>query len=101
MNAKEINRAIDKPPFVAGEASPPWRRVTAFISAPLLYGFCSWVMEQAHKKGLKRLYFLARDGYAMHKLCRMIAGKRAYDIKCSYLYASQAGLACTRLSFNR
>lgn len=90
MNAKEINRAIDEAArLFAGEASPPWRRVTAFYSAPLLYGFCSWVMEQAHKKGLKRLYFLARDGYALHKLCRMIAGKRAYDIKCSYLYASR------------
>ncbi|WP_026972329.1 hypothetical protein [Aliagarivorans marinus] len=42
---------------------------------PLLLGFAAWLKEDASKRGIQDLYFLARDGKVM---------KQAYDLYCSY-----------------
>ena len=33
------------------------------FGGPILYSYVSWLLEQAQKRGIKRLYFIARDGY--------------------------------------
>ena len=57
--------------------------------AKVMFGFCSWVVETAREKGLRRLYFLARDGYLLREISQMICQKRGYDLSCRYLYASR------------
>ena len=46
------------------------------VFAPALVCFISWVLEEARLRGIKRLYFLARDGYQMYltaeALCKSI-----------------------------
>ncbi|MFR1474266.1 MAG: hypothetical protein ACLSB9_00190 [Hydrogeniiclostridium mannosilyticum] len=51
MNAKEINRAIDEAARLF--AGRPRRRGggNGLLQRPALIRLCSWVMEQAHKKG--------------------------------------------------
>lgn len=59
------------------------------VFAPVLLCFVSWVLEEAKKRKIKRLYFLARDGYQMYlaavSLCKMTGRK----IDCRYLYGSR------------
>ncbi|MEG0691598.1 MAG: hypothetical protein RR444_00775 [Oscillospiraceae bacterium] len=47
--------------------------VTEEITAPILFAYVWWVLKEADQIGLKKLYFLARDGYIMHKIACLIA----------------------------
>lgn len=38
------------------------------LNAPLLYSFSKFVLDSAQKKDLKKVYFLARDGYEPYLL---------------------------------
>ena len=42
---------------------------------PLLLGFAAWLKQDAEARGIKELFFLARDGKVM---------KQAYDLYCTY-----------------
>lgn len=57
--------------------------------APILYNYISWVIEEARKKQIKRLYFLSRDGYIMKLIASNICNHYGYDLECRYLYCSR------------
>ena len=57
---------------------------------PILYGYTSWVLEQAQIKGLKHLYFVARDSYVPMLIAQKIASVKKMDIQIHYLYGSRA-----------
>ncbi len=59
------------------------------VFAPILVSFVEWVLKEAKKKGIKRLYFLARDGYQMYLAAEWLCKSREYDIECKYLYGSR------------
>ena len=59
------------------------------VFAPVLICFVEWVLQEAKKKGIKRLYFLARDGYQMYLAAEQLCKSRKYDIECRYLYGSR------------
>ncbi len=62
------------------------------VLAPVMVEFVSWVLTQAQKDGISRLYFLARDGYPMY-LCAKILAPRFYPgIECRYLKCSRYSL---------
>ena len=42
-------------------------QVSLYVLAPCIDSFVLWVLQEAMKKGIQRLYFLARDGYFMYK----------------------------------
>lgn len=56
--------------------------------APLLISYVAWVLEQARASGIKRLYFVARDGEVMYKIASLWMGTDA-DIELCYLYGSR------------
>lgn len=62
---------------------------TASVIAPILFSFIYWCLVEAKKKGIKRLYFVARDGQIMHKIAQVICLNWGYDIDCRYLYGSR------------
>lgn len=66
--------------------------VTAMVLAPVLNYFTQWVLTQADRLGMKRLYFLSRDGYLMYK--NTLDYCKAYhpDIECRFLYCSRYSL---------
>lgn len=41
----------------------PMAVVCSHVLAPALGAFTHWLLEQAKENGVRRLYFLARDGY--------------------------------------
>lgn len=59
------------------------------IAAPLLSAFVLWTLQQAEEKGLKRLYFLSRDGQILLKIARALQAKVGNKIDCRYLIASR------------
>lgn len=62
------------------------------VLAPALHSFVIWTLQQATKDGVKRLYFLARDGYLMHKIALEITEQLNLPIECRYLYCSRYSL---------
>ncbi|RUT00240.1 hypothetical protein DSM106972_076880 [Dulcicalothrix desertica PCC 7102] len=62
---------------------------TASVIAPVLFGFVHCCLQEAQKKGIKRLYFVARDGQILHKIAEVICRNWNYDIDCRYLYGSR------------
>lgn len=62
------------------------------VFPPVIADFTGWVLRSAAAKGIKRLYFLARDGYVINKTAAVIAEKSGIDIEPRYLYCSRISL---------
>ena len=59
------------------------------VIAPSLIEFVMWVLEDAVERGIKRLYFLSRDGYQMYLIAQYLCKKRNLDLDIRYLYVSR------------
>lgn len=64
---------------------------TADVSAPLIVAFVDWCLREARQAGLRRLYFLARDGHVMRQAAEVLLGDEP-DIECRYLHVSRQAL---------
>lgn len=53
---------------------------------PLLYGFTTWLLKDLKKNGIKRIFFLSRDGYLVKKSFDILNDS---DIEGRYFYASR------------
>ena len=62
------------------------------VVGPVALSFVSWIIDSAEKRGLKRLYFLARDGYILFKIAKRICESKGLSIECRYLYCSRTAL---------
>ena len=63
-----------------------------YVLAPSLNIFVIWTLQQATEKQIKRLYFMARDGYLMFKIAKKICEEMKLDIECRYFYSSRFSL---------
>jgi FMN phosphatase YigB (HAD superfamily) len=68
---------------------PAIAAVAAGVMAPMLVGYALWVAGQARARGIRRLYFVARDGEVMHHVARIVLAQVAPDLECRYLYGSR------------
>ncbi len=59
------------------------------VVGPLWFGFVEWCLEQARQRGLRRLYFVARDGQILQRIAARIAARRSLPVECRYLYGSR------------
>ena len=66
--------------------------ISSYVVAPIIYKFVLWIIKDALRRGKKRLYFLARDGYIMHHIAEMICRERKLPLECRYLYCSRYAL---------
>ena len=72
------------------EAENGLRDFAASFLAPVLTTFASWVLGQATRDGVRRLYFLSRDCYLLRQVAmRLAAGS---GIECRYLKVSRQAL---------
>ena len=71
------------------EGSEVFTSVTAYVTAPVLFCYVRQILKTAQEKGIKRIYFLARDGYIMKKIAEIICEKQNIDMDCRYLYCSR------------
>ncbi len=63
--------------------------VSANIAAPLFTSFVFWVLNRAKELGIRRLYFIARNGQIFYKIANKICDVRDYGIENRYLYGSR------------
>lgn len=79
--------------YPAGSDESVIWNVTADVSAPLVFAFVNWTLQQARAQGIRRLYFLARDGQIMHRIAARIIERHYRDeIEARYLYVSRQSL---------
>ena len=57
--------------------------------APIAVSFVNWILTEAQKRDIKRLYFLARDGYPFYMTARHLCNAWNIDIECRYLSVSR------------
>ena len=72
---------------VGGPAGPV-ACLAAGLVAPLAFAWAAWTLGQARRDGVRRLYFLARDGYLARHAAQALAG-RFGGIECRYLHLSR------------
>ncbi len=63
--------------------------VSLYVMAPVMCMYVLWVLKEAMQSGKKRLYFLARDGYSMYQVAKVLCEQLNYPIECKYLYGSR------------
>lgn len=73
---------------VQGRDDVLWNVATG-IAGPLLFGYVYWILFRAQELGIRRLYFLARDGQILLQIARQISGRHAFDLDLRYLHASR------------
>lgn len=71
------------------ERSAVIARTSAAVAGPVLTAFTLWVLQRAAALGIRRLYFLARDGQILYHLAEALSARERYGIDIRYLYASR------------
>ena len=62
------------------------------ILAPAINDFVLWILRKAQRNGIRRLYFLARDGYLMYRCAGIYVERFHLPIECRYLCCSRYSL---------
>lgn len=65
------------------------REVCSGVAAPLLTAYVQWILAQALEQGIKRLYFISRDGQVLLEIAKRIILKNSIDIELRYLYGGR------------
>ena len=66
--------------------------VSTHVLAPVLDGLVRWLLREAVRSGRRRLYFLARDGYAPYQAASRYCAQYAIPLDCRYLSCSRYAL---------
>lgn len=74
--------------------------VANYVLAPALNGFVAWVLKESMAQGIKRLYFLARDGYLMYQTALRYVKQYKLPVECRYLYCSRFSVRIPNYHFD-
>lgn len=59
---------------------------------PFLYAYTKWLYDEIKKKNIKKVYFLARDGYMMKKSFDLFCARNNDSVESFYFYCSRRSL---------
>lgn len=62
------------------------------VIAPLIFSYCKWLMQEARRLSLKKLFFISRDGEILMKICNIIKQNKSHQsqlVELSYLFGSR------------
>lgn len=59
------------------------------VIAPILISYVIYILRDAEKRKLKKLYFLSRDGYILCRIAKILCDEYKIKIECRYLYVSR------------
>jgi len=62
--------------------------IAANIIAPLLTSYVTWVLQDAEKRGIEKLYFVSRDGQVLLKIAQQLS-HHFPTVELRYLYGSR------------
>lgn len=74
-------------------------RIAWNVISPVIVLYTLWIVTEAEKQGIRRLYFLARDGYLMHDVAETLCKSRKNGIICSYFFCSRYALRMAAYRF--
>ena len=74
-----------------------WDRLGYELAGPLMFAFARWIAEQSAAHGVRKLFFLSRDGYQLEQVFRACADRWNLPIGSAYLYASRRLLNLARI----
>lgn len=66
-----------------------WETIGYELAGPIYTNFLSWVIEQANLDGVKKLFFLARDGHYLMPVFEQMKKQWGFEIEGVYIYASR------------
>lgn len=69
--------------------SSPWQQAACWVLAPAVGAFSQWVLGRALKDGVRRLYFLSRDGWHFYHMAQRLCRAWGLPVECRYLYGSR------------
>ena len=64
-------------------------RMGCSIGGIILYPYIHWLLKDVAAKKIKRLYFIARDGFLLKEMADCLIALREWDIETKYLYGSR------------
>ncbi|MGH7198401.1 MAG: hypothetical protein ACREH5_06660 [Candidatus Omnitrophota bacterium] len=64
-------------------------RVVSSVAAPTLVSFVLWTLKRSEKLGLKRLYFISRDGHILFEIARQLASRLNLACELRYLHGNR------------
>jgi predicted HAD superfamily hydrolase len=67
------------------------RNLVSSFLGPFMLGFVAWVLFEAQRDGVKRLYFVARDCQLAWKVAQLLSPER-FGVDCRYLFQSRQAL---------
>lgn len=67
-------------------------RLGCNVLGPILVSFVMWVLQQAEKEGIRRLYFLSRDGEIILQVARSLVKRLEIDVDLRYLHVSRTSI---------
>lgn len=91
-----VSRGVSK-----GENTSFSYQVGAGYSAEILLPYVLWVLQESLKKGIVKLFFVARDGYILKKIADILIEKYNYPITTTYLYGSRKAWRLPSISSDR
>lgn len=65
------------------------KNISAGVIGPVLVSYVLWILYRANELGLKRLYFVSRDGQIYLKIAKILNEKLKLNIELKYLYGSR------------
>lgn len=74
--------------------------VTEYVLSPMLLLFSIWILQEAKKDHVKKLYFLARDAYLVYEVSKRICKNCNLEIECRYFYCSRYSLRVPMYAYN-
>ena len=87
-----VKRLLEADQTIAGHKCQIHEQTSYYVLAPALNGFVVWVLQNAVKSGIERLYFLARDGYFMYRIAQRYCEELCLPVECVYLCCSRYSL---------
>ncbi len=82
---------------VMGAKDDIWERVGYELAGPMAFAFARWMAQRAGEQGVKRLFFLARDGYLLEKAFRSCSERWGLGVESTYMFSSRRLLNMARI----
>ena len=64
-------------------------KIGSSLGGPVLYYYAEWVLERCVSMGIKRLYFIARDGFLIKNIFDILLRYKGISIETFYIYGSR------------
>lgn len=83
--------------ILRGTAGDIWDRLGYEVAGPMACALARWMAERSREEGVRRLFFLARDGYLLEKVFATCAQRWGLGAEAVYMYSSRRLLNLARI----